>query len=68
MIISQKTANVLALCFYGVDPLESKSQQPAARMTTIKAFIDHGAIEADGRTLTDKGLFILQEHVSSGRA
>ena len=66
MIITRNTANVLALCYFGLDPSEGVTgARWAGRKTTITHCINYGAIEKDGRTLTAKGLAILEEHVRS---
>jgi hypothetical protein len=66
MIITPNTANVLALCYFGVDPSEGVTGHKwPGRKTTIAHYINYGAIEPDGRTLTAKGLAILEEHARS---
>jgi hypothetical protein len=66
MIITPNTANVLALCYFGVDPAEYvNGPKWAGRKTTIVHYISYGAIDPDGRTLTAKGLAILEEHARS---
>lgn len=64
MKIGKCTANVLALCYYGVNPAKGiAGRKWVGRKKAILQCIDSGLLEPNGHTLTNAGLNILQWHV-----